>query len=48
MLLDGEAQIEETAMGLLEKLRNSNFQAKEHASLLTTSLPRGFLVSAVL
>jgi hypothetical protein len=47
MLLNGAAQIEETATQLAER-QKLNFQVTEHASLLTTALPRGFLVSALL
>jgi hypothetical protein len=47
MLLSGVAQIEETATQLAERLEILNFQATEHASLLTIALPRGFTVSAV-
>jgi hypothetical protein len=46
MLLNGAAQIEETATQLSER-QKLNFQATEHASFLTIALRRGFLVSAV-
>jgi hypothetical protein len=47
MLQNGAAQIEKTATQLAER-QKLNFQAKEHASLLTVALWRGFLVSVVL
>jgi hypothetical protein len=46
MLLNGVVQIEEIATQLAER-QKLNFQAMEHAILLTIVLPRGFVVSAV-
>jgi hypothetical protein len=47
MLLNGAAQIEETATKLEGRLRNSIFWETEHTSLLIIALPRGYLVSSV-
>jgi hypothetical protein len=47
MQLNGGAQIEETGTQATGR-QKLNFQATEHARLLTIALPRGFLVLAVL
>jgi hypothetical protein len=48
MLLNGTAQIKENSNTTSGKTEKLDFQATEHASLLTIALPCGFLVSAVL
>jgi hypothetical protein len=48
MLLNGATQIEETGNETRGETEKLNFQATEHAGLLTVALPHGFLVSAVL